>query len=159
MLPSMPTLRTKYPISPQSFFGYSTVLAKEIAWENSAASGSQKNWRGIIRSKTCSPRTERRCPRANRPRPYRPPAVPAFSRKGHLNQGLQTLYSLRPLNDPRWGRFVQRHAQSSIFHTAQWLDALHQTYRYEPIAITTCAPGAELDNALVFCQIESWLTG
>jgi CelD/BcsL family acetyltransferase involved in cellulose biosynthesis len=76
-----------------------------------------------------------------------------------LNQGLQTLYSLRPLNDPRWGRFVQRNAQSSIFHTAQWLDALHQTYRYEPIAITTCAPGAELDNALVFCQIESWLTG
>jgi hypothetical protein len=46
-----------------------------------------------------------------------------------------------------------------VFHTTEWLDALRRTYGYEPIAITTCAPGAHLENALVFCQIESWFTG
>jgi CelD/BcsL family acetyltransferase involved in cellulose biosynthesis len=54
---------------------------------------------------------------------------------------------------------LQRHPRSSVFHTVQWLDALRRTYGYEPIAVTTCPPGTELDNAVVFCQIESWLTG
>lgn len=69
------------------------------------------------------------------------------------------VYRLQPLNDPRWGGFLQRHAQSSVFHSVQWLDALRRTYGYEPIAVTTCPPDAALDNALVFCQIRSWLTG
>ena len=30
---------------------------------------------------------------------------------------------------------------------------------YQPVAFTTCAPAAELRNAVVFCEIQSWLTG
>jgi hypothetical protein len=29
---------------------------------------------------------------------------------------------------------VERHSQSSVFHTLSWLEALSQTYEYEPVA-------------------------
>jgi hypothetical protein len=32
-------------------------------------------------------------------------------------------------------------------------------YGYEPVVVTTCIPGAPLTNGLVFCRINSWLTG
>lgn len=46
-----------------------------------------------------------------------------------------------------------------MFHTVGWLKSLQDTYGYEPLAFTTSPPGAPLKNALVFCQINSWLTG
>lgn len=64
-----------------------------------------------------------------------------------------------PLKDPRWERFVDRHPRASVFHSRAWLEALHKTYGYEVVAYTTSAPGEDLDNAIVFCRIESWLTG
>jgi hypothetical protein len=39
------------------------------------------------------------------------------------------------------------------------LEALHRTYGYEPVALTTCGPRQELTNGLAFCRIQSWLTG
>jgi hypothetical protein len=54
---------------------------------------------------------------------------------------------------------LQRHPRSSVFHTVEWLEALRRTYGYEPIAFTICPPSAELQNAVVFCRVESWLTG
>jgi lipid II:glycine glycyltransferase (peptidoglycan interpeptide bridge formation enzyme) len=68
-------------------------------------------------------------------------------------------YEIRPLEDARWRQFVENHPQSSVFHTAEWLEALRRTYGYEPVAFTTCPPGEELRNAAVFCRVESWLTG
>jgi GNAT acetyltransferase-like protein len=55
--------------------------------------------------------------------------------------------------------YLQRHPRASIFHTPGWLDALRRTYGYEPKGFTTSAPGENLANGLVFCQIDSWLTG
>jgi hypothetical protein len=69
------------------------------------------------------------------------------------------VYEFQPLTDPRWGEFLLRHPCSSIFHTVEWLEALHRTYGYQPIAITTCPPDTYLLNAAVFCRVESWLTG
>lgn len=46
-----------------------------------------------------------------------------------------------------------------MFHTRPWLDTLTSTYGYRPVAFTTSAPGTELHNAIVFCEIRSWLTG
>jgi hypothetical protein len=46
-----------------------------------------------------------------------------------------------------------------VFHTTGWLEALQRTYGYEPAALTTSPPAAELRNALVFCRIRSWMTG
>jgi hypothetical protein len=69
-----------------------------------------------------------------------------------------TVNKLNPLTDPRWPRFLDRHPDASIFHTKEWLYALRLAYGYEPIAFTTCQ-GEELSDAIVFCQIQSWMTG
>ena len=69
------------------------------------------------------------------------------------------VYEVDPIRDPRWHDFLQRDSRASVFHTPGWLQALAQTYGYEPVALTTCAPRRELTNAMVFCRIHSWLTG
>jgi hypothetical protein len=75
------------------------------------------------------------------------------------SQGSSPCYEIKPLEDPRWPALLKSHPRSSLFHTVEWLGALRQTYGYEPIAFTTTPPGAELQNAVVFCRVESWLTG
>ncbi len=69
-----------------------------------------------------------------------------------------TVTKLDPLTDERWPAFVRTHANTSVFHTRGWLEAIHRTYGYEPVAFTT-SQGRELTNAVVFCSIHSWLTG
>lgn len=69
------------------------------------------------------------------------------------------VYSFDPLQDVRWTEFVARHPKASVFHTSGWLRALQRTYRFEPIAFTTCRPTDALQNALVFCAVRSWVTG
>ena len=73
--------------------------------------------------------------------------------------GSQGCYEFDPLADPRWRPFVESHSRASVFHTTAWLEALRRTYGYKPRALSTCPPGVELRNALVFCRIDSWLTG
>jgi len=69
------------------------------------------------------------------------------------------VYELDPLADPRWTDLVASHPQGSVFHTPAWLSALRATYGYRPLVLTTSAPGAPLTDALVFCEVDSWLTG
>ena len=69
------------------------------------------------------------------------------------------VHAIDPLQDPRWPDFVAKHPRGSVFHSRPWLTALRLTYGYEPIAYTTSEAGTELMNGLVFCQINSWLTG
>lgn len=76
-----------------------------------------------------------------------------------FTQDLEPVRQFQPLKDPRWGEFLERHPCSSVFHSVEWLDSLHRTYGYEPIAVTTSRPDTDLQNAAVFCRIESWLTG
>ena len=68
-------------------------------------------------------------------------------------------YQIDPTQDVRWSRFIQTHANASIFHTVGWLQALRKTYGYEPVVFTTSSARSELKNGLVFCRIKSWLTG
>jgi CelD/BcsL family acetyltransferase involved in cellulose biosynthesis len=68
-------------------------------------------------------------------------------------------FQLNPLKDPRWGEFVERHARASVFHSVGWLEALRRTYGYSPVGFTTSSPGEKLKNGMVFCEVESWLTG
>jgi hypothetical protein len=70
-----------------------------------------------------------------------------------------TLHEIDPLHDERWAELVDRHRDGSIFHTPQWLEALRRTYGYEPVALTDAAPGARLNNGLLFCRVNSWMTG
>jgi hypothetical protein len=69
------------------------------------------------------------------------------------------VYKIDPLHDPRWAGFVHNSPQASVFHTRQWLEAIHQTYGYRLVAFTTSLPTESLGNGLVFCRIRSWLTG
>lgn len=72
---------------------------------------------------------------------------------------LLSCYQFDPVHDPRWAEFIRRHPKASVFHTAGWLTALRHTYGYDPVAFTTSDPNSELKNSLVFCSIESWVTG
>jgi hypothetical protein len=69
------------------------------------------------------------------------------------------LYQIDPITDERWAEFVVRHPRASVFHTVGWLRALQCTYGYGPTAFTTSPPRSDLKNGLVFCRIDSWLTG
>jgi CelD/BcsL family acetyltransferase involved in cellulose biosynthesis len=70
-----------------------------------------------------------------------------------------TVFTLSPLREPRWSELVARHRRASVFHTTGWLEALQRTYGYEPRALTTSPPGADLQNAIPFCEVRSWATG
>ncbi len=73
--------------------------------------------------------------------------------------GVRAVYEIRPLEDPRWGKFVEKHKHSSVFHTVSWLRALRQTYGYDVLALTTSPPDADIENGIVVCRVDSWLTG
>ena len=70
-----------------------------------------------------------------------------------------TVHTLNPLSDPRWDDFALRHPRASIFHQRAWLEALFRTYGYKPVVFTTSPAASELRNGLLFCQINSWITG
>jgi hypothetical protein len=70
-----------------------------------------------------------------------------------------SVYTINPLQDPRWQRFVNAHQHGSVFHSVYWLQALRRTYGYEPVVYTTTPPGRELSNGMVFCLIHSWVSG
>jgi len=69
------------------------------------------------------------------------------------------LYQIDPIGDPRWSEFLARHPRASVFHTPGWLEALRRTYGYESIGYTSSPSGERICNGLVFCRINSWLTG
>jgi GNAT acetyltransferase-like protein len=69
------------------------------------------------------------------------------------------VYQIDPITDARWPEFVARHPRASVFHTVGWLKALQGTYGYVPVAFTTSSPTSDLKNGIVFCRIDSWLTG
>ena len=75
------------------------------------------------------------------------------------SEKLVPAHCFEPLSDSRWNSFVERHPRASVFHSSAWLTALQRTYGYTPVAYTTSAPGSDLENAIVFCRVESWLTG
>lgn len=77
------------------------------------------------------------------------------------NQTAQHLscYQLDPIQDPRWTHLIEKHPKASVFHTVAWLRALRRTYGYESVVFTTSPPTGELKNGLVFCCVDSWLTG
>jgi CelD/BcsL family acetyltransferase involved in cellulose biosynthesis len=64
-----------------------------------------------------------------------------------------------PLSDWRWEELVQRHPRASLFHSSAWLRALWMTYRYPAVAYVTSAADHRLESGMVFCQVDSWLTG
>jgi Acetyltransferase (GNAT) domain len=60
-----------------------------------------------------------------------------------------------PAGDPSWSELLDRHPAASVFHSPGWLNALQQTYGYEPFVMTT-SPGRTLANGLVVCRVRGW---
>ncbi len=59
----------------------------------------------------------------------------------------------------RAGReLLAHHPAASIFHSPGWLNALRQTYGYEPFVVTTSG-GSTLENGLVACHVKGWTSG
>ncbi len=48
-------------------------------------------------------------------------------------------------------------ADSSVFHTPEWLEVLRSSYGYQPLVFTTAEPGQALTNGVAFCIVKSWL--
>jgi Acetyltransferase (GNAT) domain len=69
------------------------------------------------------------------------------------------IYEIDPLHDDRWIAFTARCSKASLYHRREWLQALKNAYGCEPFAITSSAPGKDLENAIVSCRVRSWLTG
>jgi hypothetical protein len=65
---------------------------------------------------------------------------------------------VNPLRDPRWDSLVANHPQATVFHSREWLEALHRTYNYEPVVLTTTRGQGPLDDGLVLCKVWSWAT-
>ena len=68
-------------------------------------------------------------------------------------------FELNPLSDARWDDFVEQHPRASIFHTGGWLRALRDTYQYQPRLFTSRSPGLPLEDGILFCEVNSWITG
>jgi Acetyltransferase (GNAT) domain len=77
--------------------------------------------------------------------------------KGRIWDG--TLFGLDPIRDSRWAAFVENHRDSSVFHSRGWLQALRDAYGYKFVVVSTCSPEQKLTNGIIFCRVESWLTG
>jgi CelD/BcsL family acetyltransferase involved in cellulose biosynthesis len=69
------------------------------------------------------------------------------------------IYRIDPTTDRRWQVFVEDHPDAGIFHTAQWIEALHRTYGYKAVVYTSTPPGENITNGIPFCQVRSRLTG
>lgn len=69
------------------------------------------------------------------------------------------IYQIDPIRDGRWSELAGRHPKASVFHTVGWLETLRNTYGFDPMAFTTSSPTCELNNGLLFCRVNSWLTG
>jgi hypothetical protein len=85
--------------------------------------------------------------------------APDMGQQTMLSPLVREVYRIHPLQDSRWSDLVRRHPRSSVFHDGAWLQALRMTYGYEPIALTTSTPCDQLENAIVFSSVNSWLTG
>lgn len=90
--------------------------------------------------------------------PKETPYVPEVTLTNEKYASNESVECIHPLQDHRWDRFVAQHPRSSIFHTSAWLETLHRTYGFEPVAFTNSSTDS-LDNALLFCRVDSWLTG
>ena len=68
-------------------------------------------------------------------------------------------YTFDPMLDSRWINLASSHPNASPFHQQGWLNALAKTYGYRPIVLTSAPEGRPLADGIVFCEINSWITG
>ncbi|MBT7866935.1 MAG: GNAT family N-acetyltransferase [Opitutales bacterium] len=66
--------------------------------------------------------------------------------------------AFNPLDCPNWDEQIAHFPQTTFFHTSAWLKVLHDTYKYEPLAVSL-SEGNKPCALLPLMEIDSWLTG
>ncbi len=66
---------------------------------------------------------------------------------------------LDPIEDLRWGRFVDSAPRASVFHHPHWLALLREQYRYRLMACCITDPRGRVSAGLPLALISSPLTG
>ena len=69
------------------------------------------------------------------------------------------IQAVDPLTDSRWLGFMSQHPAASVFHSPEWLEALHRTYGYTPVALMMSTTGGEPQSGILYCRVNSWLNG
>ena len=63
------------------------------------------------------------------------------------------------LHDARWDRFVMQHPLGTIYHHSCWQNIIQRTYGYAPFYFACIDENANVQAAIPFFYIDSWLTG
>jgi CelD/BcsL family acetyltransferase involved in cellulose biosynthesis len=69
------------------------------------------------------------------------------------------LHTIDPLSDRRWDDLAASHPRASAFHQRGWVQALAQTYGYQPFVLTSTPANQPLRDGILFCEVKSWVTG
>ena len=91
--------------------------------------------------------------------PTNMPVSLEYGAEPELQTRAMQVFKIDPLSDARWNEFIEHHPHASVFHSPEWLRALHSCYGYVPTVFTFTPPGIPLDNGFPFCEVRSWLTG
>ena len=67
--------------------------------------------------------------------------------------------TIDPIADDRWQSFVARSDNATIFHHSDWLQLLHQQYRYPMLARCVLDSEGQIVAGLPFAYVASRLTG
>jgi len=65
---------------------------------------------------------------------------------------------VNPIEYPRWNENIAELKHATIFHTSNWADVLHKTYKYKPIYVTAFSEG-QIIGAVPMMEIKSAITG
>lgn len=71
---------------------------------------------------------------------------------------ISSVEAINPLDQSDWDEQIARFPQTTFFHTSAWLKVLHETYKYEPLAVSL-SEGDKTCALLPIMEIDSWLTG
>lgn len=69
------------------------------------------------------------------------------------------LYEVDPPSDARWDAFIDGHPEASVFDSKPWLRALHRTYGYEPVVLTSCIDQKPLTDRVASCSGQKMVHG
>ena len=68
------------------------------------------------------------------------------------------MHKVDPLTYPDWNECVLTSKHASVFHTANWLRVLHESYGHRPYYFASFR-GGRLVDLLPFVEAKSWITG
>ena len=76
-----------------------------------------------------------------------------------LMEAVMQLFQFDPVKNKRWPELLEKHPRACVFHTPGWLEALRNTYGYDPIGYTASPPGDKIRSGFSFLPGEELADG